>query len=249
MSKPPPKSTRKENPAHASATKPVHTGSEAQQAAKAPQKPGARHSYEVKAAKDDWASAVEVLARKGIALNDPRVRGHLGFGGLMHIYDGAREETAHEAALAGNVCAMYEAAVQAVENVRFVGTPLAQKESEPRRSEFLRAIREQFTLTSDLGSKVRAYVPLSLEDEKAARKAGLPVPFGRIVLPNPKAGHGPHAPVAVEIDETLRYARNVLKWDWQECAAIVFLVGADKRSYAAIRKSFRDRARMMKAGR
>ena len=50
---------------------------------------------------------------------------------------------------------------------------------------------------------------------------------------------GSGRPHDVGIDTALQFAHS-RGWDWEVCAAAVFLHGADKRSYAAIKKSFRD---------
>jgi hypothetical protein len=59
---------------------------------------------------------------------------------------------------------------------------------------------------------------------------------------NPKESK-PGRPNDPAIGRTIRDFADVYGWSWEVCAAAVFVSGADKRSYAAIKKSFRDVAR------
>jgi hypothetical protein len=47
-------------------------------------------------------------------------------------------------------------------------------------------------------------------------------------------------PVDVAIGRTSKEFYDLYAWSWKECAAALFLSGADKRNYEAIKKSFRD---------
>jgi hypothetical protein len=47
-------------------------------------------------------------------------------------------------------------------------------------------------------------------------------------------------PNDLAIERTIRDFADTKGWTWEVCAAAVFVTGADKRSYTAIKKSFRD---------
>jgi hypothetical protein len=102
---------------------------------------------------------------------------------------------------------------------------------------------ESLKLESARGQQLGDFLLRALEDERISAdeiRAGK-LREGRIREPIP---HPVAKRAGRRIDEavarTLQQLAGLFCWSWKECAAAVYVSGADKRSYAAVKKSFRD---------
>ena len=102
---------------------------------------------------------------------------------------------------------------------------------------------ECLKLESDRGQQLRDSLLGTLKDERFSDdeiRAGR-LREGRsqepIPLPSEKSAG---RPVDVSVARTIQTFKSLYDWTWKECAAAVFVSGADKRNYAAIKKTFRE---------
>ena len=111
---------------------------------------------------------------------------------------------------------------------------------------------EGLNAKSERGRKIRDSLLRKLKDELMTPEelSSRKIRPGRTDEPIPMpAEKRTGRPVEKTFVWTILIIGSPRKWTWEECAAAVFISGADRRSYKAIRKSFREAAGRIEAER
>ena len=218
--------------------------------------------------KDDRAAALVVLASVGATPDDARVKSlgqtfqqaeeHKAMDALCDEVDRQRNPwlDVHRIKSALDRVKLVTEEGEALRATLFRVFPLRFLSAEPL-SEREEAVARRWGLDVK-GRRV------SEREEAWARRFGMKVPGRRVVLPiadpSKKAKRGRRVDAAIEStileaavvddwsegicaldgDHRVQIGNFPDGWDWEVCAAAVFVTKADKRRYGAIRKSFRS---------
>jgi hypothetical protein len=102
---------------------------------------------------------------------------------------------------------------------------------------FSKTLRD-FTTAALSSPGVKVHAEGGAFDAYLLRYCGLEFREGTLVPIAARARQG--HPVAVEIQETLRVAKQKYGWGWKECAAAIFVADAYRIKYEFIKKAFQD---------